>query len=130
MMKNLMQFIKFGIVGVSNTAIALAVYYFLLWIGAAYLLANTVSWIVSVFNAFYWNNRYVFKNDIPWFKALIKTYISYGASFVAASILLVIFVEWFGISDKIAPLLTLIISIPMNFILNKYWTFKKNHNMH
>ena len=123
-MKSVVQFIKFGIVGVSNTVIALAVYYILLWLGAVYLVANTISWIVSVFNAFYWNNRYVFKNDTPWLKALVKTYISYGASFVAGSILLIIFVEICYISDKIAPLLTLVLSIPMNFIMNKYWTFK------
>lgn len=123
-MKGVVQFIKFGIVGVSNTVISLAVYYLVLWFGAAYLIANTISWIAGVFNAFYWNNRYVFKNDTPWFKILVKTYISYGASFIAGSILLVIFVEVFHISDKIAPLLTLVLSIPMNFIMNKYWTFK------
>lgn len=123
-MKSVVQFIKFGIVGVSNTVIALAVYYLLLWLGAPYLIANTISWIVSVFNAFYWNNHYVFKNDTPWLKALVKTYISYGTSFVASSILLIVFVEICNISDTIAPLLTLVLSIPMNFIMNKYWTFK------
>lgn len=123
-MKSVVQFIKFGIVGVSNTVISLVVYYLLLWLGAPYLIANTISWIVSVFNAFYWNNSYVFKNDTPWLKALVKTYISYGASFVAGSILLIVFVEVCNISDKIAPLLTLVLSIPMNFIMNKYWTFK------
>ncbi len=123
-MKSIVQFIKFGIVGVSNTFIALTVYYLLLWLGAIYLIANTISWIVSVFNAFYWNNRCVFENDIPWLKAIIKTYISYGVSFVAGTILLIIFVEVCNISDKIAPLLTLLLTIPMNFIMNKYWTFK------
>lgn len=124
-MKSVIQFIKFGIVGVSNTAISLVVYYLLLWQGATYLLANTASWIISVFNAFYWNNRYVFRNDTPWLRALVKTYISYGASFIVGSVLLIIFVELCNISDKIAPLLTLILSVPMNFILNKYWTFKE-----
>ena len=123
-MKSIVQFIKFGIVGVSNTIIALVVYYLILWLGVPYLIANTISWIVSVFNAFYWNNRYVFINNTPWSKALVKTYISYGASFVVGSILLIIFVEVCNISDMIAPLLTLLLTIPMNFIMNKYWTFK------
>ena len=123
-MKSIVQFIKFGIVGVSNTIIALVVYYLILWLGVPYLIANTISWIVSVFNAFYWNNRYVFINNTPWSKALVKTYISYGASFVVGSILLIIFVEVCNMSDKIAPLLTLVLTIPMNFIMNKYWTFK------
>lgn len=123
-MKGIVQFIKFGIVGASNTFIALVVYYLLLWMGAAYLIANTISWIVSVFNAFYWNNRCVFKNDTPWRKALVKTYISYGISFFAGTVLLIVFIEIFNMSDVIAPLFTLVLSIPMNFIMNKYWTFK------
>lgn len=123
-MKSVVQFIKFGIVGVSNTVISLVVYYLLLWLGAPYLIANTISWIVSVFNAFYWNNRYVFKNDTPWLKSLVKTYISYSVSFLVGSLLLVGFIEGIGVSDKIAPLLTLVVSIPMNFAMNKYWTFK------
>lgn len=124
MKRGIVQFVKFGIVGVSNTAIGLGIYYLMLWLGFAYLIANTVSWVISVFNAFYWNNRYVFKNDTHWFKALIKTYVSYGASFIAGSILLIIYVEVFNISDRIAPLLTLVLSIPMNFLMNKYWTFR------
>lgn len=121
---NLIQFIKFGVVGLSNTVIALLVYYGLLFLGVNYLIANVVSWLVSVFNAFYWNNKYVFKNDSTWVKALIKTYISYGFSFVLGTALLFVLVEWCGVSAVIAPLLTLIITIPLNFLLNKFWTFK------
>ena len=122
--ENILQFIKFGIVGLSNTFIALAVYYGLLWLGVNYLISNTISWIVSVFNAFYWNNKYVFKNENTWLKALIRTYISYGFSFLLGTLLLYVFVDWLGVSKVIAPLLLLIITIPLNFLLNKFWTFK------
>ena len=124
MMKSVLQFIKFGVVGISSTVIALCIYYSMLYFGVAYIVANIISWLISVFNTFYWNHRFVFKNNKTWFQSLIKTYVSYGASFVACSILLVIFVEICHISDKIAPLLTLAMSIPVNYIMNKYWTFK------
>lgn len=124
MRKSIAQFMKFGIVGISNTAISLVVYYVLLWAGIVYWIANTISWIISVFNAFYWNNCYVFKNDTHWRKTLVKTYISYGASFIAGFIFLIFFVEICNVSDKIAPLFSLVLSIPLNFIMNKYWTFK------
>ena len=52
-MKSVVQFIKFGIVGISNTLIALAVYYLLLRFGALYLIANTISWVVSVSTVLY-----------------------------------------------------------------------------
>lgn len=122
--ENILQFIKFGIVGLSNTIIALLVYYMLLLIQINYLIANTTAWLVSVFNAFYWNNKFVFKNDSTWFKALIKTYVSYGLSFLLGTLLLCFLVEVCGISTALAPLLSLVLTIPLNFFLNKFWTFK------
>ena len=122
--ESLIQFIKFAIVGLSNTAISLVVYYALLWLGSNYFIANTVAWIVSVFNAFYWNNKYVFKNGNSYIKALIRTYMSYGVSFLLGSTILVILIEYFGVSEKLAPILVLVITIPLNFIMNKYWTFR------
>ena len=119
-----LQFIKFGIVGVANTGIGLGSYYLLLWLGCHYLVANVGSWVVSVFNAFYWNNKYVFKSNAIWWRALIKTYISYGASFVSGTVLLYLLVEWCGVSELLAPVCTLLLTIPMNFLLNKFWTFK------
>lgn len=118
------QFIKFGIVGISNTAIGLGTYYFFLYIGCHYMVANVLSWLISVFNAYFWNNRYVFKNEVAWIRSLVKTYLSYGLSFLSGCVCLYALVEWMGISDKIAPLLTLLLTIPMNFLLNKFWTFR------
>ena len=51
------QFVKFGIVGVSNTAISLIVYYIIYWINPEwYMIGNVAGWVISVANAFFWNN--------------------------------------------------------------------------
>lgn len=118
------QFAKFCIVGLTNTVIGFAIYYGLLWFDVNYLMANTASWVISVFNAFYWNNKYVFKNESTWIRSLLKTYVSYGFSFLLGSLLLYVFVEWCSISKILAPLLILIVTIPVNFLLNKFWTFR------
>lgn len=117
------QFFKFGLVGILNTIIGFGSYYCLLWLGCNYIWANVISWIISVFNSFYWNNKYVFVHNTLWWKALAKTYISYALSLICGTILLFIVVEYLYISPIIAPVFTLLITIPMNFILNKYWTF-------
>jgi len=121
------QFIKFGIVGVSNTIISLAIYYIFIFINKDfYLIGNIAGFVISVLNSYYWNNRFVFvdenRNHI---KALIKTYLSYGATFVLGTVLLIIMVEFLTISEAIAPLILLMITVPLNFILNKYWAFKE-----
>ena len=57
----LMQFIKFGLVGVSNTAVSMAVYYIFLWISPdLYMLGSILGTILSIANAFFWNDKFVF----------------------------------------------------------------------
>lgn len=130
MKKNaIVQFIKFGIVGVSNTAISLVIYYLFIWLNPAlYIVGNTVGWVVSVANAFFWNNRYVFHSENNGKGALLKkigkTYLSYGATFLLSTLLLYLQVDVAGWSEQIAPLVNLLITIPLNFLLNKFWTFR------
>lgn len=128
----LVQFIKFGIVGVSNTLVDLAVYYIIVLINPAlYILGKTAGFIISVLNAFYWNNRYVFKtggngnNLRSTLMRLGRTYLTYGSTFLLTTLLLWLEVEKFGISELIAPLINMVITIPLNFLMNKFWAFKK-----
>ena len=122
---SIIQFIKFGIIGVSNTLVSLAVYYVFLFIDKRlYMVGNVLGWVVSVANAFFWNNRYVFKeSDEPLFKKILKMYLNYGFTFLLATALLYIEVDVLSLSPVISPILNLAITIPINFLLNKFWTF-------
>jgi putative flippase GtrA len=122
-----MQFIKFGIVGFSNTFISLAIYYICVFIGLHYILSNSIAFVISVFNAYYWNSKFVFKKietgDTNKF-VIVKVFISYGLTFILTTVLLYFWVHILGISVLIAPIINLIITIPINFLLNKFWAFK------
>jgi putative flippase GtrA len=125
----LIQFIKFGIVGLSNTVISYAIYSVLVYIGLHYLVASIISFIISVLNSFFWNNKYVFKKDDDQkrnvFHSLIKTYISYAfTGLILQNLFLFLFIDILHISKYLAPLFGLVITIPLNFILNKLWAFK------
>jgi len=127
---DILQFIKFGIVGISNTLVSFAVYYIFLWIDPRlYMVGSVLGWIVSVANAFYWNNKYVFKggqeDGRSILKRLGKTYVSYGATFLLTTLLLYIEVNWFHWPKAICPPVNLIITIPLNFLLNRFWAFQK-----
>lgn len=126
---SVVQFIKFGIVGLSNTIVSLAVYYVVLWINPAwYLLGNVAGWVVSVANAFFWNNKYVFgKSGVGWksmLKKLSKSYLSYGSTFLLGTLLLYIEVDVWEFSAVLCPAINLLVTIPLNFVLNKFWTFR------
>ncbi|MCR5773701.1 MAG: GtrA family protein [Lachnospiraceae bacterium] len=131
----LIQFVKFGIVGVSNTLLSYAINVVILLalsplkLSWDYFAANVVAFILSVAWSFFWNNKYVFvkkdgeKRNI--WAALLKTYISYALTgLVLANVLSYIWIDVVGISKFIAPLLNLIISVPVNFLMNKLWAFK------
>jgi putative flippase GtrA len=121
----LKQFVKFGLVGVSNTLLSLAIYYLLVMLGVNFILANGIAFVLSVLNSYYWNNRFVFsKSTKGHLKPLIRTYLCYGSTFLLSTGLLYLMVAQLGISKLIAPLLNLIITIPLNFLINKYWAFK------
>lgn len=129
------QFIKFGIVGVSNTIISYILNIFVLLalksanVSWDYIVGNLVAFVLSVLWSFYWNNCFVFTIESgkrrSFWKALLKTYISYGfTGIILNNILSFIWINWIDISKYIAPLINLFISIPLNFIINKLWAFK------
>ena len=78
------QFIKFGMVGVSNTVVSLATYYLFTFFGVHYLIANALGFVTGTLNAYYWNSKFVFKEEAKESgnkkESLVKTYISYGFS--------------------------------------------------
>lgn len=126
-----MQFIKFGLVGLSNTAVSYIVYLACIFLGMQYLLANICGFIISVINAFYWNNKYVFTLQEGGKRSLLqsffKTLLSYaGTSLVLSNILLFLQVHYLGIHQVIAPLISMLITIPLNYLLNKFWAFSKS----
>jgi len=119
------QFVKFGIVGVSNTLISLGVYYVLVYLSVYYILAHVASFVVSVCNAYFWNSRYVFsKKGGSEVKPFIRTVVVYGGTFLLSTGLLYVMVEMLFVSEWLAPLLNLCVTVPLNFLLNKYWAFR------
>ena len=130
------EFLQFGLVGVSNTIISYLLYVVTLLLVSKsgvkfdYIIANIVSWLLSVLWSFYWNNKFVFKKEEGekrniW-AALFKTYVSYGfTGLVLNNILSVLWVSVLHISKMLAPIINLVISIPINFFMNKLWAFGK-----
>ena len=93
-----------------------------------YLHAASTGWLArfaaSVLNAYYWNSRYVFgrAKDIS-LAQVGKTFVAYGCTAALGFVLLYAQINWWSISEKLAPLIVLFITVPINFILNNVWTF-------
>jgi len=99
-----------------------------------YLLANIIGFLVSVVNAFYWSNKYVFAKGNGEYRNLywsfIKTTLAYATTgIVLNSILLWLLIDRLHLSEYLAPLLILMITVPANFIMNKFWSFKTKQSV-
>ena len=130
-----MQFVKFGIIGLSNTVISYILNVAVLLILSPFSVSwdffagNIVGFVLSVLWSFYWNNRLVFtvkegEHRSMW-KALLKTYLSYGfTGIILSNVLSWVWITQLGISKFIAPVINLLFSVPINFVMNKLWAFK------
>ena len=126
----LKQFIKFGMVGAVNTVLS----YTITNIGFYVLklheqISNVIAFVITVFISFILNGKFVFKgqeqNEQSWIKRLLKVYASYSITgLFLTAILLYIEESIFGVPHYIATLMNLIITIPINFLLNKLWAYK------
>lgn len=132
------QFVKFGLVGLSNTILSYLIYMCCLWFfqgrgffpGTDYLVSSLVAFLISVLWSFYWNDRFTFKKKEGEVRsrgrALLKTYVSYSVTgLFLNNILLFLLVDTMGISKSAAPVMSLVVTIPINYGLNKYWAFRR-----
>ena len=126
--QNIVQFIKFGLVGASNTIVSTGVYWILTFFGIHYIIANAVGFVVGTLNAYILNDKFVFKKEEGEERSTAKTgakvFISYGLSFLLSTILLMLWIDILEISEYIAPIINVCITTPLNFIMNKFWAFK------
>lgn len=132
----LLQFVRFGIVGLSNTILGYMIYIstlalmrsIQLWPSLDIYIAQFVMFVLSVAWSFYWNKRFVFKlvidGEHKFFIVLLKTYVTYAfTSLFLAEFLLYLWVDILKINEFIAPIVTLLITVPLNFVIQKFWAF-------
>lgn len=125
----IIQFIKFGMVGAINTVLSYGItnigYYVL---SLHEQICNIIAFLITVFISFLLNSKFVFNKGsekISFWKSLLKVYASYSITgLFLTAILLYVEENIFGIPHYIATLMNLVITIPVNFILNKFWAYK------
>lgn len=124
------QFVMYAAVGVSNTLVSYIFFeLFYKVVGLSLEVSNFLGFSISVVNACYWSNKYVFKAEDGvkrvWWKTFIKTYISYALfGLILHTALLKLMVEKWGISAIVAPIILIFVITPLNFIANKFWAYK------
>lgn len=125
--EKLLQFVQFVLVGISNAAV-MYVMYLLLKMIMPYHIAYVLGYIISILNSFFWNQTYVFKGEDEsgqaWWMALGKTFLSYLGTLLLSYVLLIIWVDVLQIPEFLAPIINILVTTPINFLVNKFWAYR------
>ncbi|MFZ2446965.1 MAG: GtrA family protein [Syntrophobacteraceae bacterium] len=127
--KTLIQFFKFCAVGLLNSGIHYGVFLVLIrYPGMHYLAASAIGYCSGVLNSFVWNKHWTFRTrdartDIEFAKFVTVNLASFLINLGSLSL----FVNGLDISPEPGQALAISCALCVNFLGNKFWTFKSAH---
>lgn len=121
----LFQFLKFAIVGVSNTLLTAGTIWLLLK-GLVYsdYLSNIIGYVVGLINSFVWNRKWTFESKTKVSDTIYKFVGIFAICYLFQLGNLYILLHYTQIDPYISQLLSIGVYTILNFGLNKYYTFK------
>jgi putative flippase GtrA len=127
----LIQLLKFGIVGISNTLLTFAVYTFLLKVaGVWYLAASAIGFVVGATNGFLLNRRWTFREHVGDALTPVRWAIVQGSGLGVNEGLLFVFVHEARIDKLLAQVAATAVVTLTTFFANRAWTFRMHHQHH
>jgi putative flippase GtrA len=119
------QFVKFGTVGVSNTLLTFLVYTLLLKVfGVWYLAASAVGFLVGATNGFLWNRRWTFKEHVGDALTPVRWGIVQGCGLALNVLLLLALVDGLGVDKLVSQGIAICVVTTLTFLVNRAWTFR------
>jgi putative flippase GtrA len=121
------QFVKFGIVGVSNTLIFFAVYTLLLKVfGVWYVAASGIGFAVGAINGFLWNRAWTFRGHVGDALTPVRWFVVQSSGLLANLGLVYLFVDGAGLGELVGQAVTIVIVTVLTFLANRAWTFREH----
>jgi putative flippase GtrA len=121
----ILQFVKFGIVGVSNTLISFAVYTLLLKaFGVWYVAASGIGFAVGAVNGFLWNRAWTFRGHVGDALTPVRWFVVQSCGLLVNLGLVYLFVDGVGFGELTGQAATIVIVTVLTFFANRAWTFK------
>ena len=119
------SFLKFVVVGVTNTLGGYAFYAALLALGLNYALALTLEYVAGIAYGFLLNKRWTFKAQGESAQQAWRFVVLYGFIYVLNVTLLMLLVERWALSPYLAQIFILGFLTFLSFMVQKRWIFIK-----
>ncbi|MEI8084630.1 MAG: GtrA family protein [Paludibacter sp.] len=128
-MKNkeaIIQFAKFGIVGISNTLLtAITIWILLKQLHFSDYLSNMIGYAIGVINSFVWNRKWTFESKTKVSDTIYKFIGIFGVCYLIQLGNLYLLLHFTNIDAYLSQLLSIVVYTILNFGLNKSYTFKR-----
>lgn len=111
------EFLKYLVSGVINT-FATYFLYLIIHLVWEYKIAYTISYFIGILISYLLNSLFVFREKISFLK-FIKFPLVYIVQYIINFIIIYVFVENVGIPTKIVPLIAIIFTVPVTFLLTR-----------
>ncbi len=118
------QFVKYGLVGASNTIVQFAVYGILVTLGLHYLLALVPAYCAGALNSYVLNRRWTFQaRHVAHTTAGSRFALVTGAAIAINAVLLYLLVHHLGVAKIPAQAILTIPILAVTFPINRWWSF-------
>ncbi len=121
----IVQFLKFGVVGISNTLLAFAVYTLLIKVfGVWYVAASGIGFAVGAVNGFLLNRKWTFKEHTGDALTPVRWAIVQSCGLACNLGLVYLFVSGAGLGELVGQAFATAIVTVLTFAVNRSWTFR------
>jgi putative flippase GtrA len=117
------QWLRFATVGVSNTALSLALYAGLLSLGTFYLAASAVAFVVATLNSYALNRRWTFRSNGRRGPEVVRFALVSAGGVTVNLALLSLCVDGASLPKFAAQLVVIPLVSVVTFAGNRRWTF-------
>jgi putative flippase GtrA len=108
---------RFLVAGVFNTALTYALYVLLLKI-VTYRVAFTLAYVAGILVSYALSARFVFRRQASW-RSFLRFPFVYLVQYLAGLGLVSLLVEWLAVAAWLAPLVALLVTIPLTYVLSR-----------
>ena len=117
---NLIEFLKYAIVGCINTAdYYLSYLIFMDIFKFSYKISFVMGYVVSIVGSYFLNTYFTYKQK-PSVKKFLIFPLTYVPNFIIQYVGMILLVDRINMSRKVAPVITALIATPITFFVTKY----------
>src|SRR5262249_14079355 len=121
----LVQFVKFGIVGVSNTLLTFVVFTVLVkGFGVWYVAASAIGFLVGTVNSFLLNRRWTFRGHVGDALTPVRWFVVQGCGLALNLALIYLLVDGAGLDRLLGQAGAIGVVTVLPFLANRAWTFR------